>query len=364
MLDPRDARFACSLFDALRRSEGNLFLSSASIRTALALVYAGARGQTADEMRAALGFDGQAETCAAFTRLLHGLATRAVVLRLVNRVWCAAGRAFLDEFTRVASVAFGAPVERLDFVREAERSRRHINAWVEQATEHKIVDLLAPGQVDPDTKLVVTNAAYFKGQWMQTFEPSATRPAPFFAPGGEVVAQMMRNVTHYAYAELSDVQLAELAYESGEVAMRIALPRSAGGLAAIEARSYELLIAPLGVAKLDLYLPRFRIESRFDVAEALVTLGIRTLFRYPGADLSGIDGTDELYVSCVVHQTFVQTDEQGTEAAAATALVALAGGIPRPEPIVEMRVDRPFLFWILHAPTGTVLFSGRVVDPS
>jgi serpin B len=226
------------------------------------------------------------------------------------------------------------------------------------------VNLLAPGQLDAATKLVVTNAAYFKATWTQTFDEERTRPGPFLAPQGVVTAQLMEQTVHHGYGELPGAQVVELGYWGGDMVTRIAVPRDPGGLRALEASAIELLSAPLRVTEVHLVLPRFRVESCFLVACPLAALGMRSLFSYPDADLSGIDGTHELYVSSVVHKAFVATDEHGTEATAATAMSFTPTGMPSPEPIVEVRVDRPFLFWIVHPSTGTVLFCGRVLDPS
>lgn len=379
-----ETRFACALYEQLRGAAGNLFLSPASIRVAMALIYEGARGATADEMRAALGFDTPAETNASFARTLRALALlgtdttppdaplwlrahaahATIILRIANGLWAARGHAPLEPFARAAADSYSARVEQLDFSDDTEGSRARINGWVEDATEHKIVNLVAPGQLDAATKLVVANAAYFKATWTQPFHEDATRPGPFLAPQGVVTAQLMEQTVHHGYGELTGAQVVELGYGRGDMVMRIAVPRDPGGLRALEASAVALLSASLREAKVHLVLPRFRVESRFLAASPLAALGMRSLFSYPEADLSGIDGTRELYVSSVVHQAFVATDEHGTEAAAATVMVMRAGALPRPEPIVEVRVDRPFLFWIVHPSTGTVLFCGRVLDPS
>jgi serpin B len=270
----------------------------------------------------------------------------------------------LEHFIRAAAETFGAPLEQLDFARDPEGSRARMNAWVEQATEHKVVDLIAPGQVGARTTLVATNAAYLRAQWIETFSETLTQPAPFFAPRGKVEVPMMQDTAHHAFGELQGTRVLELAYVGGCLAMRLAVPADERGLARTESLASELLTLPLRTARVHLSMPRFRCESRFTLEEPLSAMGLASVFRYGDADLSGIDGTRELYVSSVVHKAFVNVDEKGTEAAAATAVVTVWGAAIRSEPTVEVRIDRPFLFWIIDQPTGTVLFAGRVVDPS
>jgi serpin B len=177
---------------------------------------------------------------------------------------------------------------------------------------------------------------------------------------------MMEHTEHHAYAERRDAQVLELAYVGGTLAMRLAIPRERAGLAKMEPLARDLLALPLRAALVHLAMPRFGCESRFTLEEQLAAMGMPSLFRTPDADLSGIDGTRDLYVSRVVHQALANVDEAGTEAAAATATAteaAFFGAPGRPEPVIEVRVDRPFLFWIVDRPTGTVLFAGRVVEP-
>lgn len=380
MPDPGDSQFACALFHRLRTDAGNLCFSPFSVRMVFALCYLGARGRTADEMRGAFHFSSPAETREQFATLLGKLAARGAHvgrrvpewaqtaegpnLRIASRLWGATGRTVLEEFARAATEAFGTPFEQLDFGHDPEGSRAKMNAWVEKVTEYKVVNLIGRGQVDPDTRLVATNAAYLRAQWTETFPESLTQPAPFFAPSGTVEVPMMQHTTHYAYGELHDTEVLELSYMGGDLAMRLAVPAPEKELARTESLASELLTLPLRHALVHLSMPRFRCESRFTLKGALSAMGPASAFRYGDADLSGIDGTRELYVSSVLHETFVSVDEAGTEAAAATTLVGNFGAAFRPEPTIEVRIDRPFLFWIVDRPTGTVLFAGRVVDPS
>jgi serpin B len=380
MPDPGDSQFACALFDRLRAGSGNVCFSPFSVRTVFALCYLGARGRTADEIREAFRFPTPAETREQFTTLLGKLAARGAhvgppvpewaqtsdgpTLRVASRLWGATGVALLEEFVRAAVDAFGAPLEQLDFAHDPEGSRARMNGWVEEVTERKIVDLIGRGQIDASTTLVATNAAYLRAQWAETFPEQLTQPAPFFAPEGTVHVPMMQQTAHHACGSLHDTQVLELLYLRGNLAMRLAVPTDAKGLASAESRAHELLALPLQQARVHLSMPRFRCESRFALEGPLSEMGLASVFHYGDADLSGIDGTRELYVSSVLHKAFVNVDEKGTEAAAATVLGSRAGAGARAEPTVEVRIDRPFLFWIVDRPTGTLLFSGRVVQPA
>jgi serpin B len=377
-----DSRFACSLFDRVGAGGGNVFFSPLSIGAALGLTYAGARGRTADEIREAAGFGSHDETAEAFATLLRTLATRsarsdltgsgpgaegggpAQELRIANCLWGAIGQPALEPFRRVASSAYGAPFEQLDFSHDPEGSRAVVNRWVERGTAGKIPELVGRGGIDSDTRLVIANAAYLRAKWSHPFRATATRPAPFFAPSGALEVPLMAESGFVDYAETADAQVAEKTYGVGDFALRVAVPREVDGLSRIESAARALLTLRLARTYVQLHLPRFVGRTPLRLVDALSDLGLPSLFRYPDADLSGIDGTRDLYVSAAIHETFVRVDEHGTEAAAATAFVAMAGAAPgrMPKP-VEVRVDRPFLFWIVDRPTGTVLFAGRLVEP-
>jgi serpin B len=340
----------------------------------------GASGRTADELREAFRFPSQPETKTQFATLLGKLAARGAHvgpavpewarnedgpgLVVASRLWASARCTLIEEFALAAREAFGAPVERLDFAGDPEGCRATMNAWVEQVTDRKIVDLIARGQVDPVTTLVATIAAYLRAAWTEPFPERLTQPGPFFAPGGAIQVPLMQHTTRRAYGESHGTHVVELGYGRGDQVMRVAVPMGEDGLARTEGAGAEILALPLRSAKVRLFMPRFRIASCFKLERSLSAMGLTSIFRYPDADLSGIDGTRELYVSSVVHKVFVNVHEQGTEAAAATALVAVAGAAPRAEPTIDVRIDRPFLFWILDRPTGSVLFAGRVVDPT
>jgi serpin B len=381
VLDPGEARFATSLQRCIGGPTDNLFWSPFSVRVAFALVYAGARDRTQDELYDALALTLPPEQVhQRFAVCLRDLARRAtpsaipgmppehaeqkrLVLRIATRLWATPGAPLLDSFMAQAADVYRVSVERLDLSGDPEGASDRINGWVNEATEGKITELVSPRAIRA-ASLVLTNAAYFRASWTTPFWDALTQNAPFHTPHGTVDVPLMEQTEHLNYAELHETHLVDVPYGSGQLVMRLAIPRQVQGLAIAENHADVLLSAPLDTSRVHLQLPRFRLESELELVEALSSLGMRALFHYPDADLSGIDGTRELFVSSVVHRAFVKVDEKGTEAAAATAAVAVAGGMFRPEPLIEVRADRPFLFWIIDQPTGTVLFAGRLVDPS
>lgn len=388
-----DAAFAAALHGKLRARPGNLFYSPESARMALAMAWAGARGETAAEMERALGLDkGTAGQMAGWIKSWAALASppidplRAsasppmqqfyeqqlerdkVILRVVNRLWAQAGHPFRDDFLARLRDDYRAPLGPLDFKRDPEAGRAAINKWVADATEQKIKQLIGAGMITTATRLVLTNAVYFKAHWHEPFEAGSTKPEPFFvAPGKEVRAPLMRDAGHFAIARIEGGQLCELPYGDGRLVMDVVLPDQRDGLAKLEERyaagAFGGWVKHLSHEQVIVFLPRFTVRSSLALSEPLAALGMRRAFTYPDADFSGVDNTHELFISQVVQQAFVAVDENGTEAAAATAVMMEAGAAPNPHPLV-FRADHPFLFLIRDTSTNVVLFAGRLADPS
>lgn len=380
-----DLAFANLLHGALRKEQGNLFFSPASVRLALAMTAMGARGKTAEELTAGLGLDKDpAATAAGFAAILDSFAQRSKppatlgeqewerqealrrlsTVAIANRIWPQAGRHFEQPFLDLLATRFGAPMQPLDFA-ATETARKTINGWVAERTQQKIPELLMPPDVTPSTKLVLTNAIYFKAQWDEPFLESATADAPFTtAAGKKVSARMMRRVDHMKYAETPLYQAVELPYADGSLSMTILLPRPGKSLAEVEAKAFAAPAAAMIAERVSLQLPRFKIEARFALAETLAKLGMSSAFQYGPADFSGMDGTRELYIGNVVHQAVITVDENGTEAAAATAVGMRAGAAAPTAPPKAFIADHPFAFFIRDARTGLVLFAGRLADPS
>jgi serpin B len=356
---------------------------------AMAMAAAGARAETATEMYEALALPPGESAHAALGRQLaawDALATPApsrpatsaemrkwqeealqrtrIVLRVVNRLWAQTGHEFREEFLMLLREQYRAPLGTVDFRRDA--ARVAINEWVADATENKIKELIR-SPIHGDTKLVITNAVYFKAQWSAPFQTAATTEQPFFAAvGKQVEVPLMRKVDFISRARLKGAAMVELPYGEGHLVMDVVLPDARDGLAEIEAAygngAFATWVDALAPAYVDLMLPRFRTSSSVNLAEQLSALGMPRAFGHPAANFSGIDGTLDLFIGQVIHQAFVDVDEYGTEAAAATATVARGGGKP-PKPVL-FRADHPFLFFIRDTQSGVVLFAGRLADPA
>ncbi len=380
-----DVDFAMQLYGRLASGRGNLFFSPHSIYTALAMTYMGARGTTASQMGDVLGLDafGDSEGAARRQRVASAFGSLSAMqerdasggghtLAEANALWCQKDYSFLDEFLSLNREGFGAKTSQVDFEGDTEGARREINAWVEEETYGKIKNLIGNGDLDPLVRIVLTNAVYFKGFWDAQFDPKSTHDATFHTvPGdaeGDVTASMMSRKGDYLYADLDGIgaQVVQLPYEGGDAAMIIILPHEdlSGGVSSLEAalspENLDAWLAELHETEILLSMPKFKMTwGTEDIVPALKDLGMTELFS-GGADLSGIDVTTELYVSKVLHKAFVEVDEEGTEAAAATAVVARL----KAEMVEQFKANRPFIFLIRDTLTGDILFMGRLTDPT
>jgi serpin B len=368
--------FAFDLYHALAAEDGNLFYSPYSISLALAMTYAGARGETEQQMADTLHFTlSQDRLHPAFNGLDLDLASRgqgargtdeeAFRLNIVNAIWGQEDYSFLNEFLDVLARNYGAGLRLVDFEKEAEKARVTINDWVADETEGKIEDLIPPGVINDLTRLVLTNAIYFNAAWLNPFQESATVDGPFHAlDGREVQVPMMSQLASFGYAEGEGYQAVELPYDGQELSMVIVLP-DAGGFEASEgglnADFFSSLAEDLTQRQVALTMPRFKYESSFSLKDTLTELGMPIAF-LDTADFSGMNGEGGLYIRDVLHKAFVSVDEKGTEAAAATAVVV--GDTSAPSPDVELTIDRPFVFLIRDVQTGALLFAGRLLDPT
>jgi serpin B len=362
--------FACDLYRELCGSEGNLFFSPSSIATALAMTYAGAAGGTAAEMAAVLHLpDDPPAVHTANAGLLAELAPdegATHVLRVANRLWGQEGFELLPAFLATVRDHYGGGYAVVDFVGATEEARLTINDWVAGQTEDRIRDLLQPGVLGAQTSLVLTNAVYFHGLWQRAFAPEATEDAPFFtAAGREVETPFMRQTADFAHGAVDGLSVLRLPYEGEELSCWVLLPDARDGLAALESRlDTETLDGWLASAtrrRVRVSLPRFEMTSQFELGRVLAGMGMPSAFG-GGADFSGMTGFKDQNISEVVHKAFVDVYEEGTEAAAATAVVMKRTSAVVSEPPVEFRADHPFLFLIRHEGTGAVLFMGRLTD--
>jgi serpin B len=371
-----NSAFAFELYQALKEQEGNLFYSPYSISLALAMTYAGARGETAQQMADTLQFLLEQERLhPAFNWLDAELATRGegaqgkdgegFRLNIVNAIWGQNDYEFLPAFLDVLAENYGAGLRILDFITEAEKSRVTINDWVSDQTEGRIEDLIPPGAIDEWTRLVLTNAIYFNAAWAYTFNEKMTADGPFYLfDGGQVTVPMMKQTESFGYTEGEGYQAVELLYDGGELSMVILLPE-AGNFEAFEeglqAQQVSNIIIGLQPTEVALTMPKFEFDSEFSLKDILAGMGMPVAFT-EDADFSGMTGNPELFISDVVHKAFVAVDEAGTEAAAATAVIMKLTAVPPPP--MEVTLDRPFIFLIRDIDTGAILFVGRVLNPS
>jgi serpin B len=366
--------FGFDLYQRLRQKPGNLVVSPVSITTALTMAWAGARGETAAQMRKALHLEGTAgEVTAASGWLARALQdpARPVIVRIANQLFGEESYKLAPAYLKKTAAAFGAPVELLDFAKAPEPSRVHINQWIESKTEHRIKDLIPSGGVAPDTKLVLVNAIYFLGDWARPFGSGDTKPAPFHLTAvAKKDVPTMHLLDELRIARKDGVTAVQIPYKGEELSMMLLVPDRIDGLAAVEStldsRTVDGLLSAMQYALVELALPRFDVHpDALSLGEDLKALGMPLALDRGRADFTGIanppNPADRLSISKVFHQGFVRVNERGTEAGAATA-VALGPTGP-PEAPRRLNADRPFLFLIRDNASGLVLFLGRVSDP-
>jgi len=365
-----NTEFALDLYHQLRTQAGNLFFSPYSVSTALAMTYGGARGNTEVEMAHTLRFSlGQARLHPALASLEAALnavqAKGNVQLKVANALWPQERYIFLDEYLALIEEHYRAVFTALNYG-DAETARSTINTWIEQKTEGKIRDLIPPGILDAMTRLVLTNAIYFKGDWAKRFDEARTQDAPFWVtPAEPTDVPMMSQVDTFGYsAREPGLQVLELPYAGHDLSMIVLLPDRRDGIAALEdALTVEKLtrwIDDLRPVEVEVHLPRFTLNCQFGLGGALKAMGMADAFGN-AADFSGMDGTKSLYISAIIHQASVDVNEEGTEAAAATAVVMKLKALPLPPPV--FRADHPFVFLIRENQTGSILFIGRMANP-
>jgi serpin B len=371
-----DNQFALDLYAQLRGQEGNLFVSPYSISTALAMTRAGARGDTAAEMDKVMHFtlpqDKLNPTLGAIIHQLNGDADakRGYQLSTANALWGQKGYPFNDAFLKLAKDDFGGGLNDVDFKGATEQARQTINAWVEKQTHDKIKELLQKGILTEDTRLVLTNAIYFKGDWASQFKKDATRNEAFHLTADKKNdVPMMHQTEEYGYFDGDSFQMLEMPYTGKDLSMVVLLPKKIDGLADLEkgltADKLAGWVGKLNKQKVIVSLPKFKTEQRISLAKTLADMGMKLAFDDQRADLSGIGGQPhDLYISDVIHKAYIDVNEEGTEAAAATAVVIAEPSAVRIEPPTPVfRADHPFLFLIRDTHTGAVLFLGRMAEP-
>jgi len=369
-------QFAFELWRKAAATPGNLAISPFSITTALAMAWRGAKGDTAAQMRAVLHFDADAGVIGPrWGRLSRAFQDpgRPMTLRLANRLFGEAGYPFERAFVDDTRSAFGAAFEPVAFASGADAVRVHINDWVEQRTEHRIKDLLGPGVLTKDTRLVLVNAIYFLADWANPFRKDSTVDQDFTVGATRKQVKTMHAVAHYRHAKSDGVAILQMPYKGNDMAMLVLLPDRADGLTDLErtldATRLAAWTAAMTPAEVNVSLPRFTVDPAepLALADHLAALGMPAAFDRTTADFTGIarppDPPERLRLSGVFHKAFVKVDEQGTEAAAATA-VSVTRVTSMPPPPIPFTADHPFLFAIIDTASGLVLFLGRVIDPS
>jgi len=365
--------FALDIYNSLRSENGNL--SPFSISLALAMTYAGARGETETQMAQALHFLPQDQLHPSFNALDLALEKTPInldkdqepmKLNIANAVWSEQTFPFQEGFLDTIAVNYGAGVHLADFINQAEPARKEINNWVSNETEDKINDLLPKDSVGPDTRMVLVNAIYFKADWLNQFDANSTSDGAFhLLDGTEVTTKMMHEGMYgLPYMQGDGYQAVELAYAGETAAMDIIVP-DAGNFEAFESSfnkdTLDEILNGMQPASVALGLPKFEFTKDFGLSDALKSLGMSAAFDGDLADFSGMTGKKDLFIGNVIHKAFVAVDEEGTEAAAATAVIMETTSAPMWD--VNLQVDRPFIFIIRDTVNGQILFIGRVMNP-
>jgi len=363
--------FAFSLYGKLKAPPDNVFFSPYSISTALAMTYAGARGNTAKQMADTLHFKLCPDSLhEAFGKLQRRFNTQGqkknYELTVANTLWGQQGFGFLEKFLNLTRTHYDAALNEVDFIRQTEKARQTINAWIEKKTNQKIKDLIKPGILNQLTRLVLTNAVYFKGNWASPFKKKATRQMPFkVSPDEQIKIPMMHQEGDFKYGEDEQLQILELPYAGNDLSMIVLLPKKTDGLGQLEkqltTQNLRKWLEGAWQRKVNVYLPKFTLTSQFRLAQTLSTLGMPDAFSQQRADFSGMNARKDLFLSAVVHKAFVNVDEKGTEAAAATGAVIGLTALPTPPPV--FRADHPFVFLIRDNQSGSILFLGRLIRP-
>jgi serpin B len=362
--------FAVDLYAQLRSKEGNLFFSPLSLSTALAMTYAGARGQTAEQMKMVLHFPADQQkmhaTFAVLSKdLLADTEHRGYQFHIANALWGQKGSHFREEFLQTTRTHYGAGLHEVDFRTAAEEARQIINTWVEEQTKEKIKNLIPEGTLDALTRLVLTNAIYFKGDWLYPFMKPLTKDEMFHVTATQQVTVPMMNQTgFFKYLDGGSFKAIELPYVGDALSMVVFLPKEMEGLAAFEQtltiQKLTEWLSQLQMREVTVAFPKFIVTAEFQLGDVLSAMGMPLAFS-DAADFSGMSSEEVLTLSHVIHKAFVDVNEEGTEAAAATGVVARATAAGPPPEV--FRADHPFVFLIRDIRSDSILFLGRLTQP-
>jgi len=364
-------QFALEFYQQIKDGEENIFFSPYSISTALAMTYEGARGQTAQEMQSVFHFPEEDSIRRPAMAKIYNQINQEVKeyeLYTANALWAQEDYSFLDEYINLIDQYYGGRVTNLDFIKETEKSRKTINDWVAQQTKDKILDLIPAGVLNELTRLVLTNAIYFKEQWLIQFDEENTTEEDFRVSPEKTIKVPMMSLTdgeiEFNYLETEKLQILEMPYDGEELSMLVLLPQEDSLVTLEESLNLDNLAQwreMLSQQPVNVFMPKFTFETKYFLNQDLQEMGMPTAFSMQ-ADFSGMDGTKDLFISKVIHQAFIEVNEEGTEAAAATAVVIELKSVG--PSVAVFRADHPFIFLIQDNQSGNILFLGRVVNPS
>ncbi len=358
-------KFAMDFYKTLDKGE-NIFYSPYSISTAVAMTYEGANGNTKKEMKDVFYFPGDSvlrNGNAAVYNIINKK-EKNYSLSTANALWAEKTYSFLPNYFSTIERYYGGRVINRDFINDAENSRQTINTWVEDQTNKRIKDLIPPGAISPMTRLVLTNAIYFKGKWENEFNETNTEKMDFSAKTGKVKAHMMYQNGEFNYFENGKLQMLEMDYAGKELSMLVLLPKDNIDNIGLTTENLDYWKAQMSYKETNVYFPKFKVETKYELNENLEEMGMKDAFDSGKADFSVMDGTKNLFISKVIHKAFVEVNEEGTEAAAATAIIMQATSMPDPSQIKEFKADKPFIFIIQEKSTGNILFMGTLENPN
>jgi len=362
-------QFAIDLYKQMSRSNENIFFSPISISNAFAMLYAGTDGKTKKEIKQVFHFTPEKELHSYFSELIRKLKNvSGCELNIANALWVQKGYEFKKEFLNIAKKFYDGVVKELNFKTSPEESRKKINRWVEQKTKGKIKELIEKGSISSLTRLILTNAIYFNGEWCHQFNKKLTKEMPFYQINGnekQVPMMQFEDFKEFNYFEDTIVQVLEMKYKGEKISMIIVLPKNKDGIKNVEeVLNIDILnnwLESMRLTKVDVYFPKFKMERAYTLTENLRGLGISSLFG-PEANLSGITGERDLFINEIFHKSYIDVNETGTEATAATG-VGFPESIPMKEKPKIFKADHPFIFLIYDKETRAILFFGRVLEP-
>ncbi|GAK51484.1 proteinase inhibitor I4, serpin [Candidatus Moduliflexus flocculans] len=369
-----NTNFALALYKAIAGEQrGNLFLSPYSISSALAMTYAGARGETEKQMAKTLRLSqDQAAVHPAFAEIASKItainASGNVEITTANALWLQQNFQVLDAYLATIRAQYRGQLVSVNFAEAAEAARQQINAWIEEQTKQKIRELLPAGSISNLTRCVLTNAIYFKGKWANAFDPDATSDQPFWVSlDQEISVPTMHLQAPMKYAQIENMQIIELPYAGEDISLLLAISKARDGIGFLERHlAWDVLASwrrDIAMQEIELFLPKFSVTSQFGLAKTLQQMGMSNAFS-DRADFSGIEASKTLSIADVMHKAFIDLNEEGTEAAGATGVVIGVTSVQEPRPVPVVRADHPFFFLIQEKTTGSILFMGRVANPT